>query len=193
MKTFVALLFASLLATGAVAADRVVELGSQNIHLGALNQERGNGAMSTINVVRTERTPDVVELVYNFKEGQYVCTEWRDRVIYEPGYYRTICNTDRYGRQYCRRVYVGGYYRTVTECVRRNYRLFDSSRVLKLNFKKSADLSKNEREVFAIDFSQRGLDSGKFDYNASAVDAAAEYKIKYSSFLRKDTLFFKKQ
>ncbi len=192
MKTLFAFLFASLLVTSAAAADRVVELGHENINIGTLNQERGNGAMSTINVVRTAATPKVVELAYNFQEGQYVCTQWRDRVVYEPGYYRTVCNTDRYGRSYCRRIYVGGYYRTVTECVRRDYRLFNSSRVLKLNFKKAADLNAGEREVFAIDFAQRGLDSGKFDYNASAVESATDYKIKYSSFLRKDTFIFKK-
>src|SRR5690606_16394942 len=119
MKTLFVAISAFVLAFSSFAADRVVELDRGTVNLGQLNQERGSGAITTINVVRTTQTPDVVELNFDFKEGAYVCTQWQDRVIYEPGYYRTVCNTDRYGRQYCRRIYVGGYYRTVTECVRR--------------------------------------------------------------------------
>lgn len=191
MKTLLTLVSAFLMATTAIAADQVVELNSKTVTLGALSQDRGAAAQATINVVRTTETPDLVELVFNFKEGEYVCTEWRDRVVYEPGYYRVVCNTDRYGRQYCRRIYTGGYYRTYSECVRREYRLFNEARVLKLNFKKAESLRAGERETFSLNFAQRGLDSGKFDYTARTVDTVGDYEIKYSTFLRKDTFFFK--
>ncbi|PIP89832.1 MAG: hypothetical protein COW01_07645 [Bdellovibrionales bacterium CG12_big_fil_rev_8_21_14_0_65_38_15] len=185
-------LMITLLASSfAFSADRVIELGSKKVIVGQLAQDRGAAAQATLEVVRTTATPDLVELVFNFKQGDYVCTEYRTRTVFEPGYYRVVCSTDRQGRQYCRRIYTGGYYRTYQECVRNEYRLFDDARVLKLNFKKAAQLNAGERETFTIDFSQRGIDSSRFNYSATSRDAAASYDIKFSTFLRKDTFFFK--
>ena len=193
MKTLFTIFAALVMSFNVFAADQVVELNSKKVMLGALSQDRGAAANASIQVVRTTETPDVVELVFNFKEGDYVCTEYRNRTVYEPGYYTVVCNTDRHGRQFCRRVYVGGYYRTYSECVRREYRLFDTARVLKLNFKKATELRAGERETFKIDFAQRGLESHKFNYSAEGVDTINDYNVKYSTFLRKDTFFFKKK
>lgn len=192
MKSFFAVFAALVMSFSAFSADQVVELNSKKVLIGALSQDRGAAAAASMEVVRTTETPDVVELVFNFKEGEYVCTQYVNRTVYEPGYYTVVCSTDRHGRQYCRQVYVGGYYRTVSECVRREYRLFDTARSLKLNFKKAAELRAGERETFKIDFAQRGLSSHKFNYAAKSLDTVTDYKIKYSTFLRKDTFFFKK-
>ena len=140
MKALFVLVSALILSTSGFAAERTIELNSKKVIVGKLDQARGQAAQATLEVVRTSETPDLVELVFNFKQGDYVCTEYRTRTVYEPGYYRVVCNTDRYGRQYCRRIYTGGYYRTYEECVRNEYRLFDDARVLKLNFKKAANL-----------------------------------------------------
>ena len=189
MKALFVLVSALLLSTAGFAADRTIELNSKKVIVGKLDQARGQAAQATLQVVRTSETPDLVELVFNFKQGDYVCTEYRTRTVYEPGYYRVVCNTDRYGRQYCTRIYTGGYYRTYEECVRNEYRLFDDARVLKLNFKKAADLTAGERETFTVNFAQRGIDSSRFNYTATSDNAA--YDITFSTFLRKDTFFFK--
>lgn len=193
MKTLLALVSSFILATSAFAVDQTVELKSEKVLLGALAQDRGASAKASINVVRTEATPDVVELVFNFKEGAYVCTQYVNRTIFEPGYYRTVCSENRHGHVVCRRIYVGGYYRTVSECVRHDYRLFDTSRSLKLNFKKAESLRVGEKETFSIEFNQRSIGSNKFNYTARSVETIGDYKLKYSTFLRKDTFFVKKK
>lgn len=189
MKALFVLVSAVVLASSSFAADRVIELNSKKVMVGELAQDRGTAAQATLEVVRTTETPDLVELVFNFKKGDYVCTEYATRTVYEPGYYRVICSTDRHGRQYCSRIYTGGYYRTYQECVRNEYRLFDDARVLKLNFKKAADLNAGERETFSVNFAQRGIDSSRFNYTATSENAA--YEIDFRTFLRKDTFFFK--
>tara|TARA_R110002049_G_scaffold302886_2_gene496406 strand:+ start:1303 stop:1881 length:579 start_codon:yes stop_codon:yes gene_type:complete len=192
MKTLI-VMFALFASSFAFSADRVIELSSKKVIVGTLAQDRGAAAQATLEVVRTTETPDLVELVFNFKQGDYVCTEYRTRTVFEPGYYRVVCSVDRYGRQYCRRIYTGGYYRTYEECVRNEYRLFDDSRVLKLNFKKAAELNAGERETFTVNFSQRGIDSSRFNYSATTTDSRSAYEIKFSTFLRKDTFFFKQK
>lgn len=189
MKALFVLVSAIVLASSSFAADRVIELNSKKVMVGQLAQDRGTAAQATLEVVRTTETPDLVELVFNFKKGDYVCTEYATRTVYEPGYYHVVCSTDHHGRQYCSRIYTGGYYRTYQECVRNEYRLFDDARVLKLNFKKAADLNAGERETFTVNFAQRGIDSSRFNYTATSDNAA--YEIDFRTFLRKDTFFFK--
>ncbi len=192
MKTLF-IMFALLASSFAFSADRVIELSSKKVIVGALAQDRGAAAQASIEVVRTTETPDLVELAFNFKQGDYVCTEYRTRTVFEPGYYRVVCSVDRNGRQFCRRIYTGGYYRTYEECVRNEYRLFDDARILKLNFKKAAELNAGERETFTINFSQRGIDSSRFNYSAESSDTRASYDIKFSTFLTKDTFKFKQK
>ncbi len=174
MKKIATLLF--IVSSFAFAAN-TVQLDKKVINLGDLGDVRKVSDFDKkgeFDLVRTEKTPTKVKLVYSFKAPTMVCAQ--TRIVSYPcgGFYRGGYGRGGYGRGgypypprggYGR----GGYYPgicTRSECVRYEERLYTQVKKLKLNFKKANAISGADVEMINLNLRSNGRSAG-YDVQAS--------------------------
>jgi hypothetical protein len=199
MKMITALLGLILSVVGHAQDNPRVELNAEEISVGAASAV----------VVRTNKSPDTVELTFRVPMANSVCERYETRyVVRASGAY---CGYDYFQR----RVRMG------QQCVRRNpqnnqcLRWADTYRIervqtpricpvpetycaqygtrttyenesMKLKFKNLPALGDSESETFSIAATQRRYDSGSVNFEVTPMETLREYQIK-----RKKILFFK--
>ncbi|MCP4912959.1 MAG: hypothetical protein GY909_07560 [Oligoflexia bacterium] len=193
MKNLFTILVSLLLCSSVFANGRTIDLNGEYVSLGKLGQTRGAAAYETFEVVRTNETPEKVNVSFNMEQLDNVCVRYAYRDVWVPGYRDVVCHVNRYGDRVCRTVYRGGYYRTERYCA--DYDAVPSrvTKSIRLNFKKAHKLDNGDKEIFRVTFSQNGLFSTKVEASASKVQTVGDYKIKFRKFLVKDQLVFKKK
>lgn len=199
MKKTIALL-ALVLSFGAFAQDAArIELNAEKIDVNA----------SAATVVRTNKTPDTVELTFRVPMANSVCERYETRhVLRSSGAY---CGYDTFtrrvstGRTCVRRnphnnecLNWGETFRTETVrrprtcmvpetyCAAYGTATSYETDSMKLKFKDLPALGDSESETFSVVATQKRYDSGSVVYEVKALETLREYEIK-----RKKILFFK--
>lgn len=185
------LLVSFLMAGSLFAQSRQFELTSEKLVLGELSQTRGASAHETIEVTRTEDSPEKVTLQFSVEELTNVCSLWDYRDVWVPGYRDVVCHTDRFGNTHCRTIFHPGYYRSERFCAQYRSVPMKAYKEIRLNFKKAKELTAGEQEVFGVTLSQKGSYTAKIEASARALDTESKYEIKFKKFLVKDQLVFK--
>lgn len=191
MKTLIIAAFAILSATA--FGSNALELNSKEINYGPLRQATRTAALDRVEIIRTSKTPKKVDVSYSVKESEQVCTDYRYEDVWHPGSYDRVCRTVTDGqgrtRTVCRNVWRPGYYTTERRCIKWDTVMVTRNKDIRLNFKKAARLSSNQREVFMIEFRQNRVSSDNVTLSGEVVEANRGYSIKFETFLKNSLKF----
>lgn len=194
MKKTIALL-TLVLSLGAFAQE-TVELNAEKITVNA----------SSATVIRTNKTPDTVELSFRVPMANSVCERYETRYVlrtsglqcgYNVGYRRVragrVCTRTNPHNGQCLR-----YQDTFREeriqtprtcqvpetyCARYGTATSYETDSMKIQFKDLPALADSESETFTVAASQRNYDSGKVVYEVKPLETLREYKVTQKKFL----------
>ncbi|MFT6070253.1 MAG: hypothetical protein ACJAT2_001752 [Bacteriovoracaceae bacterium] len=191
MKTLIIAAFA-ILSAAAFGGD-ALELNSSDVNYGPLQQATRSAALDRVEVIRTKKTPKKVDISYSVKESEQVCTDYRYEDVWHPGSYDHVCRTVTDGRgrtrTVCRNVWRPGYYTTERRCIKWDTVMVTRNKDIRLNFKKAARLSGEQREVFMIEFRQDRVSSDNVTLSGEVVEANRGYSITFETFLKNSLKF----
>lgn len=184
--------FALLLTVSAFAQDQV-ELTSKKVSINA----------SEAIVVRTNQTPETVEIKFQIPMAKQICERYETRYVVKQD---PICGTDvrtyRDSRPKCvERNEKGKCTRTVTEvhvrtvrhvrscpvaetyCAQYGTAVITEPDTMKIRFKGLPALADSEQETFQIKANQKNYDGENVVYTVKPVQTLREYKVKQKKFL----------
>lgn len=175
----------TLLFSGSLMAQAVLELDKKEIDFGALSQDTNMAANELIVLKRTAKSPKKIKLKYTIKHMEKNCVAYEVKRKEIKEFSQTVCERGVDGSHECSEMTYSGLYDAETVCTKNGLIRKVTSHELTLDFKRAVKLAPEATETFHVNIKQNKISSESTKLAGKVADSAALYEVSVSEMFNK--------